>query len=72
MAQVPFNLYQVVFGKGTLQRFPLAFLLGFAGVGQLPCNGFPVHQGGSGALPDFVQHKAVKDIGIRTRKSRQR
>gem|GEM_PF-6244944 len=51
-----------VFGKGALQRFPLAFLLGFAGVGQLPGNGFPVHQGGSGALPDFVQHKAVKGV----------
>ena len=49
-----------VFRKGTLQRFPLAFLLGFASVGHLTGNGFPVYQGGSGALPDFVQHKAVK------------
>ena len=52
----------LVFGKGAFQRFPLAFLLGFAGVGQLPGNGFPVHQGGSGTLPDFVQYKPVQGV----------
>ena len=52
----------LVFGKGAFQRFPLAFLLGFAGVGQLPGNGFPVHQGSSGTFPDFVQYKPVQGV----------
>ena len=52
----------LVLRQGTLQRFPLAFLLGFAGVGQFPGNGFPIGQGSLGALPDFVQDKVVKGI----------
>ena len=46
--------------KRQLQRFPLAFLLGFTGVGKPSGNSFPVHQGGLRTFPDFVQHKAVK------------
>ena len=52
----------LVFCQGTLQRFPLAFLFGFAGVGQLPGNGFPIGQGGLVSLPDFVQDKVVKGV----------
>ncbi len=42
-----------VFGKGALHRFPLAFLLGFAGIGKLLSHRFIVGQGSGGALPVF-------------------
>ena len=32
------------FGKGTLQRFPLAFLLGFAGVGPVSYTHLDVYK----------------------------